>query len=62
MWGKTAVVMAGVSAMMGAAQAVEREVAAVFGARKAVQDIALSPDGTHVAMSCRLRGAAAQCW
>lgn len=49
MWGKTAVLLAGVSAMAGAAQAAERDAAAAFGAREAVQDISLSPDGTHVA-------------
>lgn len=49
MWGKTAILLAGVSALAGAAQAAGPDAAAAFGAREAVQDISLSPDGTFVA-------------
>ena len=49
MWAKTAALLASVSAMAGAAQAAGGDAAAAFGAREAVQDISLSPDGKSVA-------------
>ncbi|WP_375270266.1 hypothetical protein [Sphingomonas sp.] len=41
--------LAGVSSLAGTSWAAEPDAAAMFGAREAIQDISLSPDGTHVA-------------
>lgn len=56
MWGKTAALLAGVSAIAGVAQAAEPDAAAMFGAREAVQNISLSPDGKFVAYVVPARG------
>ncbi|WP_298814038.1 S9 family peptidase [uncultured Sphingomonas sp.] len=56
MWGKTAALLAGVSAIAGVARGAETDPAAAFGAREYVQSASLSPDGTQLAYVAPTKG------